>query len=82
MIAHGHDELRAELAVLGELREEARRLSDQITRRTRALIPVAHKAGLSIKEIGELVRLSRPSVIDFLPVDPSRARTRAITGTD
>lgn len=61
-----HDQLRAELAVLGELREESRRLADAITRRARALIVVAHEAGLSKHEIAALVRLSIPSVNEAL----------------
>jgi hypothetical protein len=73
------EDLRADLARLGELRARVKRDQREAMLTARELLPIAHAAGLSTSEISRLANMSRGAVLEYLPVDPRRQRTRRLT---
>jgi hypothetical protein len=73
------DALRAELAALTDLRDLKRLQAEPVGADGRASVP-GGGGRLSTVEIARLTRLSRPTAASYLPVDPRRKRTGALTG--
>lgn len=70
---------RAELAAVGRKRVKARRISEDVTARTKVLIAEGLERGLGVRELATLLRVSAPTIRDHMPVDPRRRRARALT---